>query len=166
MRSVQSAGTWAWSDPDRTVSLASSSCHAHIWYSRINPSTRNPQKPPDKQAEADPLASTHLYPSNKQDQARPSASFFARAAAAYLADRLHPQQQQSKSRKQEAQEAAAAKKMGINAPFLETPDEDLICQICHGVLDKPVTNCQQGCASVFGCGGFCVGLVVGTRPQK
>ena len=56
--------------------------------------------------------------------------------------------------------------MGINAPFLETPDEDLICQICHGVLDKPVTNCQQGCASVFGCGGFCVGLVVGTRPQK
>lgn len=34
--------------------------------------------------------------------------------------------------------------MGINAPFLDTPDEDLICQICHGVLDKPVTHCQQG----------------------
>lgn len=34
--------------------------------------------------------------------------------------------------------------MGINAPFLDQPDEDLICQICHGVLDQPITLCQQG----------------------
>lgn len=52
--------------------------------------------------------------------------------------------------------------MGINAPFLDTPDEDLICQICHGVLDKPVTHCQQGCV---GRGVIELGWSI-TRPPR
>ena len=36
------------------------------------------------------------------------------------------------------------KNMGIQAHFVDPIDEELNCGICHMVMDKPVSHCQQG----------------------